>query len=157
MGNPKLRKSLYLETKNVLEKSSDHVTVGMHLNSIPARVRNHNSWHTLDNWVIVAWHVDAKQTVSADLCIVLIDAFSCSTITHIVLGTSSNFCSVRSPQIIRIQELTNIRVNSSKDFTGTMKSITMNKDPPPLMMCFLFVKMDKIPQWNEGLWEWEIS
>jgi hypothetical protein len=40
--------------------------------------------------------VGAKQTVSAYLCIVLINAICCSTITQIVLRTCSNLCSVKS-------------------------------------------------------------
>ena len=39
---------------------------------------------------VVAWHMNAKQTMSVYHCVVLIYAIGCSTITYKVLGTSSN-------------------------------------------------------------------
>ena len=67
----------------------------MHLYSIPAGVGDHNACNTLDDGVIIARHVCAKQSMSVYHCVVCIDAFSCSTITHIMLSTSHNLFSAQ--------------------------------------------------------------
>ena len=49
-----------LEIKFILEKSSNHIMISMHLFPVPAGIRNHYSGDTLDNGVIISRHVDIK-------------------------------------------------------------------------------------------------
>ena len=67
----------------------------MHLYPIPAGVGDHNGRNTLDDGVIVAGHMNAKQSMSVYHGVVFIDSFSCSTITHKMLSTSHNLFSAQ--------------------------------------------------------------
>ena len=45
--------------KGVLEETSNEIAVGMHFPAIQTGVRHHNGGHTLDNGIVVGWHVGA--------------------------------------------------------------------------------------------------
>lgn len=68
----------------------------MHFDPIPAGVRDHDSWNTLNNRVVIAWHVDAEQSISVYHSVIFIYASCCSSIPHIVLCTSCYLLSVQN-------------------------------------------------------------
>lgn len=104
----------YPETESILKKAGDKITVSVHLDSIPAGVRYHNGCNTFDNGVIVAWHVNAEQPMPVYNSVILIDAFGCSTIAHIVLCTSRNLFTTNTSKNKLIDPSYNIYACSNK-------------------------------------------
>lgn len=111
----------YPETESILKKAGDKITVSMHLDSIPAGVRYHNGCNTFDNGVIVGWHVNAEQPMPVYHSVILIDAFGCSTIAHIVLCTSCNFFTTNTNKNKLIDPSYNIYACINKQITKLLK------------------------------------
>ena len=82
----------YPEFQGVLEKSSDEITVRVHLYSVPARVRNHDCRNTLVDGVQIRRHVNVPQSIPVYNGVVLVDSLGRSTISNKVLSTGCNLC-----------------------------------------------------------------
>lgn len=85
--NLKSGHQIYPEPKGALEEIGDKIMISMHFHSIPTRVRNHNCSNSLNDGCGITWHVNAKQSMLIDHCVVFIDAPCCPTISNKVLGT----------------------------------------------------------------------
>lgn len=71
----------------------------MRLDTVPARIGEHDSGNTSDDSVIVRWHVDAHQSVIVDDCIVLVDSLVRSTSSNIVPCACSDFLSAQFARV----------------------------------------------------------
>lgn len=80
----------YPELEPVLEEAGDEALVGVHLNSIPARVRDHHRRHTFQYGIIVSRHVDAQKPMPVDHRVVLVYSPRRPAITNKMLRAPQN-------------------------------------------------------------------
>ena len=71
----------YSELQRVLKDSGHKGAVRVHLNAVPARVRDHDSRDPLNDCVVVSGHVNAHQPMEVNDSVVFIDTFGCATIS----------------------------------------------------------------------------
>ena len=80
------KKVPYPKSELVLEEVGDKEVVGVHLDPVPARVRDHDGGDALDDGAVVGRHVDAKQLVEGGHRVVLVDALGRAAVADVVLG-----------------------------------------------------------------------
>ena len=84
------KKVPYPKSELVLEEVGDKEAVGVHLDPVPARVRDHDGGDALDDGAVVGRHVDAKQLVEGGHCVVLVDSPGGAAISDVVLRARSH-------------------------------------------------------------------
>ena len=80
----------YPKSELVLEEVGNKEAVGVHLDPVPARVRDHDGGDALDDGAVVGRHVDAKQLVEGGHRVVLVDPPGGATVADVVLRARSH-------------------------------------------------------------------